>query len=140
MADLTSQTFVEAIRSAHTFGGRGTPRAWLIAIARRVYARHVAEQVADAALIGDLAGQLVLAEDEVDDLATRIDAQRRGRELLERALRLPATEREVLELVDLSGLTPREAASVLGLSPNLVRVRLFRARHRLRKEVEDELV
>lgn len=58
----------------------------------------------------------------------------------------PKTEREartrgqVLELVDLSGLTPREAASVLGLSPNLVRVRLFRARHRLRKEVEDELV
>ncbi|HEX3978738.1 MAG TPA: hypothetical protein VHW96_20875 [Solirubrobacteraceae bacterium] len=29
VADLTSQTFVEAIKSAGSFQGHGTPRAWL---------------------------------------------------------------------------------------------------------------
>jgi DNA-directed RNA polymerase specialized sigma24 family protein len=44
-------------------------------------------------------------------------------------------EREAIELVDLVGLTPKEAARVLGVSPNALRVRLFRARNRLQKEL-----
>lgn len=114
VADLTSQTFVEAIKSADTFKGRGTPRAWLIAIARRVYATHLADEVAGADLVDQLGGQLVLAQDEVDDLAARIDAQRTGRALLERTARLSNPEREAIELVDLVGLTPKEAAQMLG--------------------------
>ena len=61
VADLTSQTFVEAIKSADTFQGRGTPAAWLIAIARRVYANHLTDQAIDADLIDQLGGRLVLA-------------------------------------------------------------------------------
>jgi RNA polymerase sigma-70 factor (ECF subfamily) len=135
VADLTSQTFVEAIRSAHTFSGRGTPRAWLIAIARRVYANHVAQQALGAELMDQLGGRYVLAHDEVEDLAGRIDAQREGKELMERAACLSAVEREAIELVDLIGLTPKDAARVLGVSPNALRVRLFRAHNRLRKEL-----
>jgi DNA-directed RNA polymerase specialized sigma24 family protein len=85
VADLTSQTFVEAIKSAHTFQGRGTPRAWLIAIARRVYAGHRAEQAIAADLLDQLGGRLVLSQDDVEDLAARIDAQREGQRLLVRA-------------------------------------------------------
>ncbi len=138
VADLTSQTFVEAINSAGTFEGRGTPRAWLIAIARRVYANHLADQATGADLLDELGGQLVLADDEVEDLVARIDAQRVGRELLERAARLSSREREAIELVDLTGLTPKDAARVLGVSANALRVRLFRAHQRLRKELGDE--
>lgn len=138
VADLTSQTFVEAIKSAGSFDGRGTPRAWLIAIARRVYANHLADQAIGADLIDPLGGRLVLTDDEVDDLAARIDAQRDGKELLERAGRLPRLEREALELVDLTGLTPKDAAHVLGVSANALRVRLFRAHKRLRKELGDD--
>jgi RNA polymerase sigma-70 factor (ECF subfamily) len=138
VADLTSQTFVEAIRSAASFEGRGTPRAWLIAIARRVYANHIDDQSTGVDLIDQLGGRLVLAEDEVDDLAERIDAQRDGRELLERAARLSDLERGAIELVDLIGLTPKDAARVLGVSPNALRVRLFRAHARLRKELSDD--
>lgn len=138
VADLTSQTFVEAIKSARTFQGRGTPAAWLIAIARRVYANHLAERATGADLVDRLGGRLVLAHDEVEDLAARIDAQRDGRELLERLACLSAVEREALELVDLTGLTPKDAARVLGISPNVLRVRLFRAHKRLRKELGDD--
>jgi RNA polymerase sigma factor (sigma-70 family) len=138
VADMTSQTFVEAIKSADTFEGRGSPTAWLIAIARRVYATHLADQAIGAELIDQLRSRLVLAHDEVEDLAARIDAQRDGRELLERAIRLSGLEREAIELVDLIGLAPKDAACVLGVSPNVLRVRLFRAHQRLKKELGDD--
>ena len=138
VADLTSQTFVEAIRSAGTYQGRGSPRAWLIAIARRVYANHVADQAIGADLVDQLGGRLQLADDELEDLAERIDAQRDGRRLLERAAGLSTPEREAVELVDLTGLTPKDAARVLGVSANALRVRLFRAHTRLRKELGDD--
>jgi RNA polymerase sigma factor (sigma-70 family) len=133
VADLISQTFVEAIGSAHTFRGSGTPAAWLVAIARRVYAQHLASEAAGNGLIDQLGGQLILADDEVEDLAERVDAQRDGKELLARAARLSEVEREAIELVDLMDLTPKDAARVLGISPNALRVRLFRAHNRLRK-------
>ena len=138
VADLTSQTFVEAITSAHTFQGRGTPTAWLVAIARRVYAKHLADQTASGDLIDQLGGQLILAHDEIEDLAERIDAQRNGSQLLKRAARLSKVEREAIELVDLMDLTPKNAARVLGISANALRVRLFRAHNRLRKEADDD--
>lgn len=136
VADLTSQTFVEAIKSAHTYQGRGTPRAWLIAIARNVYASYRAELAGNAGMVEALGGQLVLGDDGLEDLATRIDAQRAGRELLARARGLSDIEREAIELVDLIGLTPKDAARVLGISANVLRVRLFRAHNRLRKETD----
>lgn len=134
VADLTSQTFVEAIRSAHTYAGRGPVRGWLIAIARRVYARHLASRAAHSDLIDQLGGRLVLAQDEIDELAERLDARRDGQELLERAAGLSELEREAIELVDLMGLRPKDAARVLGVSANTLRVRLFRAHKQLRKE------
>jgi RNA polymerase sigma-70 factor (ECF subfamily) len=134
VADLVSQTFVEAIGSAHTYSGRGTPRAWLFSIARVVYAQHCAERASGRELIDRLGRGSTWEEDEIEGLAERIDAQRRGRELLERAARLPEGERAALELVDLTGLTPTEAARALGITAGAVRVRLFRARTRLRKD------
>jgi RNA polymerase sigma-70 factor (ECF subfamily) len=38
--------------------------------------------------------------------------------------------------VDMTGLTPKEAATALRISPGALRVRLFRARHKLRKLTE----
>src|ERR1700733_4519239 len=54
VADLTSQTFVEAIKSAHTFQARGSATSWLIAIARRVYANHLADRALGVDLIEQL--------------------------------------------------------------------------------------
>lgn len=67
-------------------------------------------------------------------VSPRGDAERTGRELMQRCARLAAVERAAIELVDLAGLTPKEGAKVLGISPGALRVRLFRARARLRKE------
>jgi RNA polymerase sigma-70 factor (ECF subfamily) len=76
----------------------------------------------------------MIDSDAIEDLADRIDAERSGRELLEHLAELPEADREALELVDLSGLTPKEAALAMDVTPGALRVRLFRARARLRKE------
>lgn len=134
VADLTSETFVRAIWSIHTFEGRGSVRAWLIAIARAVYAQHQAELADGRQMVDRLSGQVVLQDDELEDLIERIDAQRAARELLGRAARLPGLERSAIELVDIAGMAPRDAARALGIPAGALRVRLFRARSRLRKE------
>jgi RNA polymerase sigma factor (sigma-70 family) len=138
VADLTGETFVEAIASFRTSSPRrGAERAWLFAIARRVYAKHCEQSSRrfDAARRAN--GSRELADEAVEDLLERIDAERRGRELLERLAGLSSGEREALELVDIVGLAPREAAQALGLSAGALRVRLFRARARLRREQDD---
>lgn len=133
LADLTSETFVQAIGSLESFDSRrGTPRAWLFGIARHVYARHCERSASARAGAMALAGRRPLGDDEVEELAARIDAQRVGRELLAQVERLPALERLAVELVDLAGLTTSEAAAALGIAPGALRVRLFRARRRLR--------
>ena len=137
VADLASETFLEAISSMRSFDSkRGTARAWLFGIARHVYARHCERTANGHAAVAGLAGRRELGEDEIEELATRIDDQRAGRELLERLRALPELERTAVELVELAGLAPREAARALEVSPAALRVRLFRARNRLRKEQE----
>ncbi len=134
VADLTSETFAEAIESIHTFEGRGTARAWLIAIARVVYARHCVDVAQHRQTVARLTGQVVLQSDEHDDLVERIDAERASRDLLRSMASLPEAERTAVELVDLMGMSRKGAARALEITPTTLRVRLFRGRSRLRKE------
>jgi RNA polymerase sigma-70 factor, ECF subfamily len=105
VADLTSETFVQAIGSLRSFDpARGSARAWLFGIARHVYARHCEHAANDRVTATGLAGHRDLGDDEIEELAARIDDQEVGRILLKRLARLPELERAALELVDLDGL------------------------------------
>jgi RNA polymerase sigma factor (sigma-70 family) len=135
VADLTADTFVEAMRSFATFDPRrGDVRPWLFAIARHVHARHSERGTRERDAAARHAGSRSLDPDETEELEQRIDAAQRGREIVERLAALPPLDREAIELVDLAELTPKEAAKVLGVSSGGLRVRLSRARARLRKE------
>jgi RNA polymerase sigma-70 factor (ECF subfamily) len=134
VADLTSETFREALGSFRTFDARkGSARAWLFGIARHVYARHCAEAASSRQADIRLAAQMTLDDDENEQLVAKIDDQRAGRRLLERCASLPEIDRVAIELVDLSGLSMTEAAAVLHVSSGALRIRLFRTRARLRK-------
>jgi RNA polymerase sigma-70 factor (ECF subfamily) len=73
-----------------------------------------------------------LPVDEIEELVGRIDAERSGRVLMAAMAELPELDQEVLELVDIAGLAPKEAALALGIAPGALRIRLHRARGRLR--------
>jgi RNA polymerase sigma factor (sigma-70 family) len=135
VADLTSETFVRAVDGFAGFDPhRGSDRAWLFGIATRVFARHCEQSAGGREAVARLGGHRPLDEDEIEELAERIDAEREGAALIRRCEQLPAVERAAIELVDLEGLAPKEAALALGVSRVAFRQRLSRARSRLRKE------
>jgi RNA polymerase sigma factor (sigma-70 family) len=135
VADLTSETFVRAMDGFARFDPRrGSDRAWLFGIAAHVFARHCDQSAGDRDAVARLGGRRVLGLDEIEELADRIDAEREGAALMQRYAGLPPVERAAIELVDLEGLTPKEAALALGVSGAAFRKRLSRARSRLRKE------
>jgi len=135
VADLTSETFVRAMDSFARFDPRrGSDRAWLFGIATHVFARHCEQSAGGREAVARLGGHRTLDEDEIEELAERIDAEREGAALMRWFERLPAVERAAIDLVDLVGLTPKEAAQALGVSRVAFRKRLSRARARLKKE------
>ena len=134
VADLTADTFVAVIAGFGSFDPRkGTARAWVFGIARHVYASYCAAYNQQLNQLRRLAGRRDLDHDQVEELLERIDAERAGRNLIAELAALPVADREVIELVDIAGLRPKEAAAALGLAPGTVRMRLMRAHARLRR-------
>lgn len=134
VADLTADTFLNAITGFATFDpARGTARAWLFGIARNVFAKYCDAYGRGRDVAVRLAGRRALPDDEIEELLERIDAERSGRGLVEALAGMAEIDRGVLELVDIAGLTPKEAAAALGIAPGALRIRLHRARLRLRK-------
>jgi len=138
VADLVSDTFLLAIRSFGTYDPRrGTARAWVFGIARRVFATHCETFSHQQDKARRLGSRRELDADEVEELINRIDAERTGGHLLTKLETFPELDRALVELVDLAGLQPKEAASALGISRGAARTRLMRARTRLRKTIRD---
>jgi RNA polymerase sigma factor (sigma-70 family) len=136
VADLTADTFVTVITSFESFDPRkGSVRAWVFGIARHIYAGHCEACSHQRHKLERLAGRRELDQDEVEELLERIDAERSGHGLIAALEALPEHDRAVIELVDVAGLRPKDAATVLGVSPGTVRMRLMRARTRLRRQV-----
>ena len=139
VADLTADTFVAAITSFGSFDPRkGTARSWVFGIARRVYASYCEAYSQHQHRLQRLAGRRELDPDQVGELLNRIDAERACRDMLAELAALPEKDRAAIELVDLAGLRPQEAAAALGLAPGTVRMRLLRARARLRAKAKQK--
>lgn len=136
-ADLTAEIFLAAIDSAPRYRPRrGTPKAWLYGIARVLVADDGRRRGRERAREKRLRGSALLDEEDAARMDARLDAAARARELYAAMDRLPAAERAVLELVALDELTVAEAAAAVGVRPVTARVRLHRARRRLRAELE----
>jgi RNA polymerase sigma factor (sigma-70 family) len=135
VADLTSETFVRAVDAFAGFDpNRGSDRAWLFGIVAHVFANHCDQSAGRRDAVARLGRHRPLDQDEIEELAGRIDAESEGAALMRRCERLPTLERATIELVDLEGLTPKEAAAALAISRVAFRKRLSRARSRMRKE------
>jgi RNA polymerase sigma-70 factor (ECF subfamily) len=72
--------------------------------------------------------------DHADDVAGRIDDQRRMAEVLAAIKRLPRGEREAVVMCLWAGVSYPDAAEALGIAESAVRARVSRARSRLRAE------
>jgi RNA polymerase sigma-70 factor (ECF subfamily) len=130
--DLTSQTFESALRRWRRFDPhRGTPRAWLLAIARstaldwfRAETRRIRRE--------ERAGAGDPREERENALGEGFSPA------LEDALReLTAGEREVIALRVVLELDGDETARLLGITPTAVSTRLHRALGKLEERMRD---
>jgi RNA polymerase sigma-70 factor, ECF subfamily len=99
------------------------PRPWLYATARNLLLEE-----------GRKRGRTARAEPE--PLAPAPELEEIDPELRRALLRLSVLDREALLLIAWEDLTPAQAAKALGINPTAFRVRLLRARRRLRAHLE----
>jgi len=136
-ADLTAEVFLAAIGAAHRYRpSRGAPKAWLYGIARTVVAMDRRRLGREHAREDRLRASALLDEDDSAQIEARIEAAAMLRHLYETMDRLAEPERAILELVALDELSLTEAAAAAGVRPVTARVRLHRARRKLRVELE----
>lgn len=142
VADLVSDTFAAALQATSRYEPM-LPSAlpWLFGIERRVLARQRRRRHGSKRLIEKIGGSIPRFNGtEEDDIANAIDAARTAHALQAALDRLSDSERDVLELVAYDGLTPREVAVVLDVTPNAARLRLSRARRNMRQMLEEPSV
>jgi RNA polymerase sigma factor (sigma-70 family) len=127
-ADVLAETFLVAWRRLDDLPRDAEGRLWLYGVARRVLAnQRRGERRRNSLaveLAQDLAGSPISAE-PIEDI----------QELAAAFRRLSKADRELLALEGWEDLDPGEIAVVLGCSRNAARIRLHRARRRLRIEL-----
>jgi len=127
--DVVADTFLVAWRRLDDVpADDGEARAWLFGTARKLMAnrrRKDARMVAWAGIDQSTPGGVTAASDPGAAVDARLDL---GRAFAT----LSGGDQECLALVAWDGLTPAQAAGVLGISVNAFSVRLHRARRRLR--------
>ena len=144
--EVAHEAFLRAFKSLASFAGKSPFQHWLLKITTRTccdywrkHYRSLEQPVSSMTPEQQEWTERVLAADSSSrhDDATRKEA---ARELLQRAMSgLSPEERSVLTLVHLEGQSVREAADRLGYSLINTKVRLHRARKKLRKAVESIL-
>ncbi len=135
--DVTQEVFVKVNSGLKDFRGESSLSTWIYKIATNSaldYKRKCHEdRVPDA-------GELTSQENIATDPSTSVDKQLIRKEMTDCIKEivdgLPENYRTVLILSDLEGLTNNEIAEVLGITLESVKIRLHRARARLKKEME----
>ena len=123
--DLCQEVFLTFVDTLGRYEERGQMRSWLYGIAvrkgrswhRRVWVRRILGQRHGPAVAG-----VALQSPRTEE---RIAARQRVETLLNT---IPHSQREVLVLNIIEGLSARDTAKILGISENAVATRLHRAR------------
>ena len=148
-ADLTQETFVAAYRSFSQFRGGSTVYTWLYRIAINRCKNRFKERDRNSLYEGPSLDAPTGPEGsewgaDAASLSDQPEMELQRKELrrqIERAIRqLPPDYRIVAVLRDLQGLSYQEIAQSAGISVDVVRTRLARARSALRQKLEAYLV
>jgi RNA polymerase sigma-70 factor (ECF subfamily) len=133
--DLLQQTMLRIHRARGRFIVGAEVLPWAFAIARRLFIDSIRRRKGEQTG-GYEASPVEVAADQrpADEL---VDSQRLGGAIEAQLERLPESHRVAFELIQKEGLSIREAAEVLGTTPNAVKLRAHRAYVALRSALGD---
>lgn len=130
--DLVQDTLIRAFKGLDGFDG-AYPRAWLLTIMRNTNINHHRRLrpglLHDATDLTGEADRRNPPAPSAEDIAT---AHAPAPWIADALARLSTRHLQVVQLVDIDGLTYVEAAAALGIPAGTVMSRLHRARHRMR--------
>jgi len=131
--DLVQETFLRAWRAIDSLNDAKAAKSWLFTILRRENARRFEKKSAQAELT-TLDDEMVEVFATVDDDFANMDNM-----AVRAALRqIPASYAEPLVLQVIGGYSCDEIATIIDAKPGAVMTRVFRARQKLRKILEDD--
>lgn len=136
--DAAQYAWLSAYQHLAQWDGRARFSTWLtrIAINAALRCRRTDDRIGRLALLEDVAADMRAPSPGPEGDLARVQA----RALIERAMdSLPEAFRVVLVLRDVEELSSAEAADTLGVTDEVVRVRLHRARRALRAQIEEEV-
>lgn len=134
--DLVQLTLLSAYRAIERFDG-AYPRAWLFTIMRNAEIKRHRRRRPQLLRDPDQALRVEAADPRAGTLSTEdaVIAGEFGTEIMRCMVALSDQDRQIVELVDIDGLTYAEAAAVIGIPIGTVMSRLHRARARIRKRL-----
>lgn len=137
--DLLSLTFLEAwrLRARYRTNKCDTALPWLLGIAVNVTRNETRSRRRYAAVLARLPTTREFTADHADEVVARLDAQQSLSAAKAVIERLPARERDAVQLVSWAGLSHDQAALALGIPVGTVRSRLSRARRTMSKSMQE---
>ena len=133
--DVAQLVLMKTLNSIASFDGRARVTSWVYRITRNASLDHQRAQRQERQLAEKAEWLAEARVPELEDPLDDIEMKRTLRLIRTLVTELPMRQREVFDLVDLQGLKPAEAARLLEMNPNTLRVHLLRARRRMRKEM-----
>jgi len=128
--DLVQETFLRAWRALDSLNDVASAKSWLITILRREYARTFERKVPK---FTDLDTVVIVEDEELEpDERTERDLLRKG------ILNLEPKYREPLLLQVVFGHSCMEISEQLGITQSAVMTQLFRAREKLRVQLQKD--
>ncbi|GAA3657574.1 sigma-70 family RNA polymerase sigma factor [Lentzea roselyniae] len=135
--DLVSVVFMETWRKRTSVTVEGSLLPWLYTVALGVTRNHQRARTRHKAALGKVPRHDA-DDDHADDVARRVDAETRTRAVIAELEKLPAGDREVLEMAAWSDLSQAQIAEVLGIPVGTVKSRLARAQRTVRGALVEE--
>jgi len=136
--DLAQETFIRAYREHATLRDPGALESWLYRIATHLSIDRLRQRARTSARHADSPVDELELADKKQPSPFAVIQQEEMRECVDQYVaELPDSEKAVLLLHDTDGLTANEISELLGLALTTVKMRLHRARKRLRASLSD---
>jgi len=134
--DLLQDTLLKIARGLPEFEGRSSVKTWTFTIATRVATDHFRRPQSRAQMVEiDEAGPNHVLDEEIDQRLVIDEMSSCVREVIDS---LPEDYRTALVLHDLEGQTAAEVAEIAGCSLATAKIRIHRARRRLKEALDRE--